>query len=450
NTNTAGIPGRPNPILPGAQLTATTGIEMRLSAQLLDADPGQAPKVMFYVTSGSGDFASNQFLPGLPGDTDNLGFPGGIGGDPMYDARFFEAIDPTYRCFLTLALPEWAAVANNNASLDSNWNHANPDGKNTTAVFGTLGLLQRNVNMNPRTLGGIVFRTNVVVPEATTTGYTLNGGTITLDTYGRAARLIASSADHVINAPVVVNQNLVMDVAPGAQLDVNDVSNAPGISVTKVGGGRGLLNKLRGLASLSVQGGRLQIDAASSTNSLTIADGPSAPSAVLDVKKTGLVVDYTGPSPFADIRSLILAGRAGGNWGGNGITSSSAAANSTITAVGYAEASSLGLSSFLGLPVDSDAVVLRYTRMGDANLNGTTELGDFAILGANFNGQGTVWGRGDFNFDGDTNLGDFALLAANFNQSAPGDLPRAAVPEPAALGLLAVSAGLMLRRRRIG
>jgi hypothetical protein len=86
---------------------------------------------------------------------------------------------------------------------------------------------------------------------------------------------------------------------------------------------------------------------------------------------------------------------------------------------------------------------------GDSNIDGTVDIGDFALLGARFNSTAVRWSESDFNFDGMTDIGDFALLAANFNLVAPAELPRGAVPEPAALSLIGLAAtGLLTRRRR--
>jgi hypothetical protein len=82
---------------------------------------------------------------------------------------------------------------------------------------------------------------------------------------------------------------------------------------------------------------------------------------------------------------------------------------------------------------------------GDANLDGTTDLADFATLAANFNQPG-AWRHGDFNNNGFVAIGDFAALAANFNR-VQSDVPRAAVPEPATFGAIALAA-LSGKRRR--
>jgi hypothetical protein len=87
-------------------------------------------------------------------------------------------------------------------------------------------------------------------------------------------------------------------------------------------------------------------------------------------------------------------------------------------------------------------------RPGDINRDGTVNIGDFAVLQNNFNQSPRVWDTGDVNDDNTTNIGDFAVIQNNFNQSAPA--PISAVPEPASLTLVGLSAicGMMLARRR--
>src|SRR6185369_13260447 len=108
---------------------------------------------------------------------------------------------------------------------------------------------------------------------------------------------------------------------------------------------------------------------ASKVSALTIAGGVN-PTGTLDLGTGGIVVDYTGTSPFATLKSQIQHAFAGANWNASGITSSSAAsiaANSSNfhkTAIGFAEASALGVNSFMNLSVDTTAVLMRYAFVG--------------------------------------------------------------------------------------
>lgn len=169
---------------------------------------------------------------------------------------------------------------------------------------------------------------------------------------------------------------------------------------------------------------------------------------LLDLADDALIIDYAGDTPRTRVLDQIRQGFAGGTWSGRGITSSVAAA-AAGQAVGVAEASALGVVSFLGDPVDASALLLRHTLAGDATLDGAVNIADFARLAAAFNGPG-YWVHGDFNYDGVAGIGDFAVLAANFNRSLPSAPARAPVPEPGLIAWLAVAAMATRHRRASG
>ena len=106
--------------------------------------------------------------------------------------------------------------------------------------------------------------------------------------------------------------------------------------------------------------------------------------------------------------------------------------------------------------VDSTAALLRLTRYGDANLDGTVNLADFNRLAANFGQSSAFWHQGEFNYAGTVNLSDFNRLAANFGHSAAGpDVTpadwaalAAAIPEPSVATLISRAAFVAMRRRR--
>ncbi|HSV13336.1 MAG TPA: autotransporter-associated beta strand repeat-containing protein, partial [Tepidisphaeraceae bacterium] len=117
---------------------------------------------------------------------------------------------------------------------------------------------------------------------------------------------------------------------------------------------------------------------------------------------------------------------------------------------------------------DAGKFEVRYTLKGDANLDGTVNVGDLGALATSYGLAGS-WANGDFTQDGVVNVGDLGALATNYGtQLASGPSAgggglaasplaivssgagggSAAVPEPSSLGLLAAAALLSQRRRR--
>ena len=123
------------------------------------------------------------------------------------------------------------------------------------------------------------------------------------------------------------------------------------------------------------------------------------------------------------------------------------------TAIGYAEASALGVGSFGGATVDGTAILLRYTLLGDANLDGSVTSADFVELAQNFGKASPVWCAGDFNYDGNVNALDFNALASNYGQSLAQatliDQQMSLIPEPEVPGaLISMIPLIWLRRQR--
>ena len=81
-------------------------------------------------------------------------------------------------------------------------------------------------------------------------------------------------------------------------------------------------------------------------------------------------------------------------------------------------------------------------KQAPANMDGTVDLLDLDILGANFGGPGDS-STGDANGDGVVDLLDLDILGANFGESLTGT----AVPEPTTLAMLVLTGLVALRRR---
>jgi hypothetical protein len=190
----------------------------------------------------------------------------------------------------------------------------------------------------------------------------------------------------------------------------------------------------------------------------------------LDLTNNHLFINYgNGPDPIATIAGYLKSGFNGGNWNGIGIISSTAQSltNGLRYGVGWADGADGVVAN-----LSSGQIELKYTLLGDANLDGTVNGSDFSILAANFGKGVTNWDQGNFLYGSSVNGSDFSALAANFGQGdsganavvTPADIAAldsfaianglplptfAAVPEPASAALLLVAAsGIFLPRRR--
>jgi hypothetical protein len=154
-----------------------------------------------------------------------------------------------------------------------------------------------------------------------------------------------------------------------------------------------------------------------------------------------MVVDYTGASALSDVQTLIT----------NGMISHTAAPAGFVLASG--EGSDLfntPTGPFGGLTIDSSSVVVAYTVVGDANLDGSVNSTDFDKLVSTYGTlSGARWTQADFDGDGKVTTTDFNILAGNFGAVAPAPSLGAVVPEPASASLiLGATAVLFARRQR--
>jgi autotransporter-associated beta strand protein len=171
-----------------------------------------------------------------------------------------------------------------------------------------------------------------------------------------------------------------------------------------------------------------------------VMDGPDR---WLDLTTSTLTVQN---GDLSQVNALVASGYAGGNWNGDGISSSAAAAASDRS---------------LGIGQDGSDVVVKYTYSGDATLDGAVTIADLGVLAANWQGSGKYWFEGDFNYDGDVNIADLGILAGNWQKGTGGGMSfeealamfdvfnGVVIPEPASVGLLSVMGfGLLARRQR--
>ena len=154
------------------------------------------------------------------------------------------------------------------------------------------------------------------------------------------------------------------------------------------------------------------------TTSLTISGGGK-----LDINDHGAIIDYSGSTPVQSVRGHLRTGYNGGAWNGPGIISSVAAVTPN-QAIGYADnanAFASPRSTFLGQSVDPTSILISYTRMADADMDGDTDGVDIGKWATNFTGElgggptaTHVWTQGDWDYDGDVDGVDAGLWAPAF------------------------------------
>jgi autotransporter-associated beta strand protein len=308
--------------------------------------------------------------------------------------------------------------------------------------------------------------------------------------------LRSMAGDNSFSGPIALVGDTTIGVDTGTSLRLNGTAKGA-YAVTKIGDGKLTLAGVGNTwGDTTLQTGAIDFASTHRIGKLALRTGTTAtlttgnkllrttsvdfntpvfPDATLDLTDGRLIVDYAAGSstPLAQVRDQIISAynTAGApHWVNPGITSSTAASTGG-RGVGYAEASEIlspGTTTWLGEGnIDTSAILVRTTLLGDATLDGATDFLDLARLAQNYNStvkgvSDSWWTRGDFNYDGNVDFLDLALLAQNYNTALPtapipgasagfeADLARAFanVPEPGALGLMSAAALAALTRRR--
>ena len=429
-----------------------------------DDDPGTAG-LQTDIGDGNGGWHSFELRLGQGGG--GAGAPGNQGGEDWPFGSFGVGFNPNPGTSIT----DFDDQSNYQAMLDN----------------GSMNLFRTSTNPGAGDLFVDGGATMSMGGFANQDSLTLNGGASAAATL----KIVGTTGTNTLQRTSVNGQGTV-DNAAGSTVQLGTLTMANNATLTKLGGGTmdiggaasigtgttlaasaGTTNigaSLR-LGTLSVgDGATARITAGGVknvvTNTLTIAGG-TTPTGTLDVTDNAVVVDYpdAGPNPAADIRAQIISGRGApgliGTWDGKGITSSTSAAAPDSTSVGYAVNGEMPLGAvgtFRGETVDPSSVLIRHTRIGDANLDGVVNDDDVTIVGAVYapGVPNANWANGDFDYNGFVDDDDVTLLGALYNPGLP-PIPApqsggvAAVPEPATwlmLTLGGLGAGLFGWRRR--
>jgi len=188
--------------------------------------------------------------------------------------------------------------------------------------------------------------------------------------------------------------------------------------------------------AVKIAGGTLRLGTNTgnpTVSSLSISSGE------MDIGNNTLFITYGSSDPISTIAGYVKTGYNSGNWNGTGIISSGArtTTNGLEYGVGWADGKDNVVSG-----LNSGTIELKYTLLGDANLDGTVNGSDFSIMAANFGTGATNWDQGNFLYTSSVNGTDFSALAANFGAGTSGADGEVTESDVAALDAFAAANGL--------
>ncbi len=372
--------------------------------------------------------------------------------------------------FQNVTLGSNLTLNNSSASLSIANTVANPNGLITNGNGITLsGSLFFTDAYSSGYVGQTIDNTTINLTGA---GAYVNGGsgTLTIGTNATIAGLAANSRNTLGGSDIVNNgvinsgangESIYLDPTTFSNNGVLEATNGGSLSVSVGFTNTGTVD-VGGASTLTIEGNYTQVSPGTTTvnGSLVLDYGGSlsiATGTTVDISNTSastvnanVLINYgSAGSPNSAIRNYLISGYNAGAWNGPGISSTAASASRGVYSLGYADGADgvAYLNSTTKLATDQEKIM--YTLGGDANLDGTVTLSDFAILRSNFGKTGMQWDQGDFNYDGTVSLSDFAILRSNFGKTLGPAAAISSAPEPATLGLLAMGGlGLLVRRMR--
>ncbi len=289
----------------------------------------------------------------------------------------------------------------------------------TTAVVGLIASSDDNTR-----LVNVLYNDVTITPMASLNGSTLDvnlssAGPVTVSTSG-GNTTVSQGSSQLVFAAGSFNAIQVTDTGSGDAVNfVGTPGTAPvtfvnssASSVTVTNGAIDLAdNPTIAIGTLTINSASVVMPAAIGRSDQLLLHGLTLSNGVLDLNDDVMFIQYTqGSDPISGIVAALRSGFNNGAWNGPGIISS-AISRTPNYGLGWADGAD---GVVAGLP--SGQIEVKYTLLGDANLDGTVNGSDFSILAANFGKGVTNWDQGNFLFTSAVNGADFSALAANFGQ----------------------------------
>jgi hypothetical protein len=293
--------------------------------------------------------------------------------------------------------------------------------------------------------------------------------------YNYATIVIGGTPNWTAATPLFVND--------GGKASFNtDSGSITPLNVT-LNAGTVVFSATQHLASLIIaSGSTAQVTGGGNMNRSMLFTPTLSDSGTLDVTANDVDLQNGGPNALATITALVKQGFNNGTWTGTGITSSTAAADTShLTAIGVILNNQSGMALYTSghqldgfTPTAANDVLVKYTYYGDANLDGKVDGSDYSLIDNGYQMDKTNpnaltgWYNGDFNYDGIVNGSDYTLIDNAFNSQGTsltsviadpeaivtaefgGSGAASQVPEPTgAVVLGSLSVAMLGRRRRI-
>ena len=400
----------------------------------------------------------------------------------------------------------------------ANWSGGQaPNSTDSEARLGSAISRNSLISLNlPVTLGTLRF-------DKPSSSYDLQGpAPLKMKASTGNALIDVASGSHRVSADLQLASNTTVSTSAGAKLTIaGALQNADGRTLTKQGDGTLEISgrQTHGVgASLTASGGttilksdggsnlNVVVNAAtvqttvpqhinslsvaaegkfelssSTTDALVRTNGLTVASGLVEMARGALIVNgssfSSGLAAHNDVNAAVRQSFNEFAWDQPGIGSAvvrNDISNGKPTALGillnndgegnrlfYGDGTDLPL--FAGETVGANDVLVRYTLLGDGNLDGVVDTVDFSLFQAGYLGAVpyTSWAFGDYDYNGIVDSVDFSLFQAGYFYVGTLDagitdfavahglsLDPAVIPEPAVLSVICLAGGVLRRRRR--
>lgn len=284
------------------------------------------------------------------------------------------------------------------------------------------------VNAFAGPIAGNIAINNITTGAQTVEGLTFNGGN------GNDTLTLATNIGLTFNGGMLASDQDTLNLNAGSYTFNSDLGNTTANLTLNVNNAATSVQfvSTQKLAALSIASSTVTL-AADGTRVLNTGTLAITGSGKLDLKdndavvRSGTLGTWNGATAtYSGVTGLVQSGRNGGLgaiWNGSGVVTSmtSAQANRRRTTLAVSTAASaLNISTgasttWQGQSITGAAILIKYTWMGDMNLNGTITGDDYFRIDNGYNSQLKNYHNGDLDYSGAINADDYFWLDLDYS-----------------------------------